>query len=131
VASLTMAICAAFRADWPVWLLDGVLFVAGFFRSLQFTAYNTIAYGDIPRPRMSAATTLYSTVQQLSLTMGVVAGAASLEISSWLSGHTAPAQGDYAAAFLVVSAVALVASPLCARLPADAGEQLSGHHERV
>ncbi len=33
-------------------------------------------------------------------------------------------------AFLVVSAAALAACPLCARLPANAGEQLTGHHER-
>ncbi|MGE4483186.1 MFS transporter [Acidocella sp.] len=130
VSAVTMAACAAFRPDWPVWLMDGVLFVAGFFRSLQFTAYNSIAYGDIPRQRMSAATTLYSTVQQLSLTMGIVAGAASLEVSSWFSGHATPDLSDYAVAFLVVALAALAACPLCARLPRNAGEVLSGHHDQ-
>lgn len=127
IAALSMAICAAFRPAWPVWLMDGVLFVAGFFRSLQFTAFNSIAYGDIPRARMSAATTFYSTVQQLSLTVGVVIGAASLEVSSWASGHSVPSLSDYGIAFLVVSGVALLAIPLCARLPRNAGAQLSGH----
>jgi hypothetical protein len=32
-----------------------VLLVGGFLRSLQFTAYNTLAYGDVSRERMSAA----------------------------------------------------------------------------
>ncbi|HTQ71414.1 MAG TPA: DHA2 family efflux MFS transporter permease subunit [Acidocella sp.] len=128
VAALAMALTAAFSPFWPAWLMCAVLFIAGFFRSLQFTAYNTIAYGDIPRPRMSAATTLYTTVQQLSLTLGVVLGAASLEISSWASGHAAPTLFDYEMAFLVVSAMALMASPLCARLQPDAGDTLTGHH---
>ncbi len=127
VASVTMALTAAFSPSWPALMMCGVLFVAGFFRSLQFTAFNVIAYGDIPRPRMSAATTLYTTVQQLSLTMGVVVGAASLEVSSWISGHTAPTLTDYDVAFLAVSAMALLAAPLCARLPRNAGDALTGH----
>ena len=61
--------CArAFRPSWPVALIYIVLLVGGFFRSLQFTAYNALAYGEIPRERMSAATSLYSTIQQVSLT---------------------------------------------------------------
>ena len=32
----------------------------------QFTAYNTLAYGDVPRARMSAATSLYTAGQQLA-----------------------------------------------------------------
>ena len=47
--------------SWPLAAIYAVLLTGGFFRSLQFTAYNTIAYADIPRARMSAATSLYST----------------------------------------------------------------------
>ena len=53
-----------------------VLLVGGFFRSLQFTAYNTLAYGDVPRSRMSAATSLYVTGQQLAATIGMSVGRA-------------------------------------------------------
>lgn len=126
IAALSVSVCAFLKPEWPVWLMDILLFVAGFFRSLQFTAYNSIAYGDIPRPRMSAATTLYATIQQLSLTLGVVIGAATLEISAWASGNNVPTQLDYIIAFLTISFIALCGAPLCANLPADAGEQLSG-----
>ena len=61
------------------------LLVGGFFRSLQFTAYNTLAYGDVPRSRMSAATSLYITGQQLAATIGISAGAVALEISRAMS----------------------------------------------
>ena len=127
ITAVAMAVTAAFSSAWPPVLMSAVLFAAGFFRSLQFTAFNTIAYGDIPRPRMSAATTLYTTVQQLSLTMGIVLGAASLEISSRLSGHASPALSDYRVAFITVSLIALLGSPLCARLPQTAGEALTHH----
>lgn len=127
IAGLGVSVCALFNPDWPIWVMDILLFVTGFFRSLQFTAYNTIAYGDIPRSRMSAATTLYATVQQLSLTLGVVVGAASLEIAAWAGGHHAPVQQDYVIAFLTISLIALGGVPLCMGLSATAGEQLSGH----
>jgi EmrB/QacA subfamily drug resistance transporter len=128
LAAGMIGLCATFQPSWPSLMLDGILFVSGFFRSLQFTAFNTIAYGDIARPRMSAATTLYSTIQQLTLTLGIVIGAATLEISARLHHHPTALKSDYALAFIVISAIAMLAVPLCARLPDNAGEALSGHH---
>ena len=40
---------------WPVPALYAVLIAAGFLRSLQFTAYNTIAYADIMPKNMNWA----------------------------------------------------------------------------
>jgi EmrB/QacA subfamily drug resistance transporter len=128
IASALISICAAFQPSWPALVLDVILFISGFFRSLQFTAFNTIAYGDVSRARMSAATTLYTTIQQLSLTLGIVVAAATLEVSAQMHGHATALKSDYAVAFLLVSAVAMLAVPLCARLRSDAGEALSGHH---
>ncbi|MDE8346740.1 MAG: DHA2 family efflux MFS transporter permease subunit [Acidocella sp.] len=127
-AAGSIAICAAFQPTWPLLLLDSVLLLSGFFRSLQFTAFNTIAYGDIPRARMSAATTLYATIQQLTLTLGIVIGAAILEISARAHHHATATRSDYALAFLIVGAVAALAVPYSLRLRPDAGEALSGHH---
>ena len=50
VAVLLLTVSAAFRPSWPVVLIYAVLMVGGFFQSLQFIAYNTIAYADVPRP---------------------------------------------------------------------------------
>ncbi|HTJ88575.1 MAG TPA: MFS transporter, partial [Acidocella sp.] len=128
LASGFIIACAAFQPSWPPLVLDAVLLVGGFFRSLQFTAYNTIAYGDIPRARMSAATSLYTTIQQLTLTLGIVVGAAVLEIASASSHHATASRADYALAFIVVGGISLLAVPFCARLQPNAGEELSGHH---
>ncbi len=119
--------CAAFRPSWPLLGLYAVLLVGGFFQSLQFIAYNTIAYADIPRERMSAATSFYTTFQQLMLTLGICVSAASLAASMAVHGHADSRLGDFTWAFLVVGTISLAASPTCARLPRDAGAELSGH----
>jgi EmrB/QacA subfamily drug resistance transporter len=131
LASGFIAICATFQPNWPSLWLDGILLVGGFFRSLQFTAYNTIAYGDILRARMSAATTLYATIQQITLTLGIVIGAATLEISAALRHHKTATVPDFHLAFLLVGFIAVLSVPICWRLRADAGEALSGHHAKA
>ncbi|MCU0985726.1 MAG: MFS transporter [Acetobacteraceae bacterium] len=124
---ITLAACAAFRPATPWWMLHGVLITGGFFRSLQFTAFNTIAFGDIRQHRMADATGFYSTMQQVSLTLGVVTAAAVLEASMVLGGRAAPGTGDFSAGFLVVSLAMALSVPVVARLPRDAGAVLSGH----
>ncbi len=128
LAALGIGACAFFERSWPPLLLDAILLVGGVFRSLQFTAYNTIAYGEISRARVSAATSLYSTVQQLSLTLGIVVAAAALEMLVALHHATRASVADYHWAFAVVACIAALAIPFCAMLPANAGEEMSGHH---
>jgi EmrB/QacA subfamily drug resistance transporter len=129
LSAVVVALTAAFRPSWPIIGIYGVLLVGGVFRSLQFTAYNTIAYADIPPQRMSQATSLYSTLQQLSLTMGVTLGAAALAVFGVIAGRSHPGLPDFSAAFLIVAAVMLPAAGLALRLPRSAGEEMSGHHE--
>jgi EmrB/QacA subfamily drug resistance transporter len=126
LSGVTLGLCAAFRPAWPGVALYGVLLLGGFFRSLQFTAYNTVAYGDIPRGRMSAATSLYATLQQLSLTIGVTAGAAALEVAMVLSSHDRPAVPDFSLAFVVIALVALAGAPFSLLMSRHAGAELSG-----
>ena len=87
IATLLLAATAAFRPTWPIAAIYSVLLLNGFFQSLQFMAYNTIAYADVPRPRMSAATSFYTTFQQMSLTLGIAVSAAVLAASIRLLGH--------------------------------------------
>jgi EmrB/QacA subfamily drug resistance transporter len=122
------AACAAFRPSWPVLALDAVLLIGGVFRSLQFTAFNTIAYADVPRSRMSAATSFYATFQQITITLGISIAAGSLELSTALSGHADPTIADYSWAFIIISLIGLISVPVCARLAAEAGDDVSGHH---
>lgn len=127
LATGCIALCAAFRPSWPLPAIYGVLLVSGFFQSLQFTAYNTIAYADIPSSRMGDAIGFYTTFQQLMLSLGICVSAAALHMSVLLSGRQHATLADFTTAFLVVTAISLLASPVCAQLPKDAGAAMSGH----
>ncbi len=48
-AAWAYAICGFFRPDWPLPLIFVILTACGFFFSLQFTAYNTVAYESMTR----------------------------------------------------------------------------------
>jgi hypothetical protein len=128
LSAVMIALCAAFRPTWPAAAIYGALLTGGFFRSLQFTAYNTLAYGDVPRSRMSSATSLYVTCQQLAATIGISAGAMSLEFSMALSGRQTPLPADFSHAFLVVAMFTLVAAPIALLMPRNAGDELTGRH---
>jgi EmrB/QacA subfamily drug resistance transporter len=125
-STIFLAAIASFRPSWPTVAIYAVLLVGGFFQSLQFTAYNTIAYADIERARMSSATSFYTTFQQLMLTLGICVSAGSLAGSLAITGHSHPLLSDYSAAFAVVALVSLAAAPTCARLSPNAGDELSG-----
>jgi len=127
ISAIFIAACAMFRPTWPLAGIYAILLAGGFFRSLQFTAYNTIAYADVPEPRMSAATSLYATFQQLSLTLGIIIGAGCLGGVSHLSGHAQPSLADFSWAFVGVATFTLFAGPLSQRLSDDAGSELSGN----
>lgn len=124
--SCFLAIYAAFRPDWPLLAIYALLLIGGFSQSLQFTAYNTIAYADVERERMSAATSFYTTMQQMMLSLGICVSAAVLQVSVAVSGRETPVMADFSAAFLTVTSIALLAAFICARLPRDAGDDLAG-----
>jgi len=129
IATGFLAICAAFRPSWPLMCINLALVVGGFFQSLQFTALNTVAYADIPQPRMSSATSFYATFQQLMLSLGICVSSALLALSMALTGHLIPHLSDFSVAFLGVTAISFMASPVCARLPLNAGSSMTGHVE--
>jgi EmrB/QacA subfamily drug resistance transporter len=55
----------------PAWLIVVQAFIFGFFTSMQYTSMNTLAYADIAKEQSSGATTIASTVQQMSISFGV------------------------------------------------------------
>ncbi len=130
LSALLLGLCAAFRPAWPTAAIYLVLLAGGFLRSLQFTAYNALAYGEIPRARMSAATSLYSTFQQVSLTLGIATAAAVLTVAMGFDGHSEPELADFSLAFLVVALVSLAAAPLSLLMPRDAASDVTGHRLR-
>ncbi len=126
VASAFIATNGFFTPATPVWLILSLLLVGGCFRSLEFTSLNTIVYADVPTPRMSAATSLVSVAQQLSLGTGIALGAFVLEAVSRARLETDLTAGDFGPAFVTVALVSAASSVFFRRLDPDAGAEMAG-----
>ena len=129
ISSAFLAACATFVHGMPYAAMVGILLSGGFFRSLQFTSINTIAYAEIDPPRMSRATSMVAAAQQLSLSTGVAVGALVVEITLRLKHSPSMGINDFPPAFLFVSLLAASAALIFMRLPPDAGAELSGRIE--
>jgi MFS family permease len=127
LAASGVAACALFSPSWPMVAIFLVLAAGGLSRSLQFTSLNTLAFADVPQAKLAAASAMSSTMQQLSVALGVVLGSLSLVGSQVLSGHVQPELGDFRIAFLVSGLVVLGCVPFALLLPRDVGSRVSGH----
>jgi EmrB/QacA subfamily drug resistance transporter len=125
IAAVFIALPATFTIATPVAVMTGLLLISGFFRSLQFTSVNALAFADVPTPRMSRATTLTSVAQQLSVSVGISIGAIALELSTRATGGEITAAA-FPPAFLVVGALVMTSTIPFLLLPGDAGDEMSG-----
>ena len=126
IASSLVAVCALFTVTTPVIFMLVVLFAGGFFRSLQFTSAMTIGFAEIEPDRMSRATSLAAVCQQLSVSTGVAVGALTVELVVGFHHEAAIGPGDFAPAFLVVAFISALSIFTFARMPPDAGAELTG-----
>jgi EmrB/QacA subfamily drug resistance transporter len=126
VSAAFLAACALFTVTTPLMIIFLILVVGGFFRSLEFTAINTVAYAEIEPAQMSRATTLVSVNQQLAVSAGVAVGAATVETTLWAHHLTELSADAFAPAFLVVALISAAASIFFWQMPVDAGHEISG-----
>ncbi|GLS43371.1 MFS transporter [Methylobacterium brachythecii] len=126
IASAFLALNGLFTAGTPHWLIVCALLFGGCCRSLQFTCVNAIAYADLDTREMSAATSLASVAQQISLSLGVTIGALALETSARVQGHASITAADFTPAFFTVALISAAAIFSFARLAPDAGAEVSG-----
>jgi len=126
VSSAFLAACALFVPGMPYAIMIAILLSGGFFRSLQFTSINTIAYAEIEPLKMSRATAMVAAAQQLALSTGVAVGALVVEITLRLKHATTMDALDFPPAFLIVSLLSASAALIFYRLAPDAGAELSG-----
>jgi EmrB/QacA subfamily drug resistance transporter len=127
VSATLVGACATFTPGVPFAWIIGILAVGGFFRSLEFTSINTIAYADVDSRRMSRATSLVAVAQQVSISVGVAIGALAVDITLWLRGRTTETitAADFQPAFLTIALIAACAVFVFMRMPPEAGEGLA------
>jgi EmrB/QacA subfamily drug resistance transporter len=125
ISAVLVAACATFTPGVSFAWIVGVLIVGGFFRSLEFTSLNTIAYADVDNRRMSRATSLVAVAQQVSISVGVAIGALAVDVTLWARGRDTITAADFQPAYLTIAVIAGCASFIFARMPADAGAELA------
>jgi EmrB/QacA subfamily drug resistance transporter len=101
----------------------------GFLSSLQFTSMNTLVYADIQEADTSMASTIASTLQQMSMSFGVAA--ASLTTAVFIPDrlHSDPRQMIHGIhlAFLVLGGLTVLSSAVFAELREEDGDSVSRH----
>ncbi len=133
VLTVNGMICAAFFFGYALltpetahWLIFVILIAGGFFRSLQFTSLNALAYSDVDEKQMSQATGIVSVGQQVALSGGVALAALVLEGARQWRRDPVLTAADFAPAFAAVAAVSVVAAFIHLWLAPDAGAEVSG-----
>jgi MFS family permease len=126
VSGVMIGAPAIFTRMTPISVMLLVLFVGGFFRSLQFTCINAICVAEIDQPEMSQATSFTSAFQQIALSLGITVGASILQLSLAIRHSDSLNGADFVPAFLLVGFVSTISFLSFARLPKDAGEEVAG-----
>jgi EmrB/QacA subfamily drug resistance transporter len=71
VLGVLLLLFATIGRGTPVWVIVLQAFCYGTFSSLQYTSMNTLAYADISEEQTSGASSIASTMQQMSISFGV------------------------------------------------------------
>ncbi|MDF1761371.1 MAG: MFS transporter [Coxiellaceae bacterium] len=79
ITPILISIClfelVTFTSVTPIWWIVTLVFIIGFFCSLQFTFMNTLNFVDIKAQDKSAATSVSSVMQQFAMSLGVCVAA--------------------------------------------------------
>jgi EmrB/QacA subfamily drug resistance transporter len=124
----TVCLFSLVVAATPIVMIVFLGLAVGFFNSLQFTSMNSMAYADIETPDSSMASTIASSLQQMSMSFGLACGSL---ITGWYLGGMP--QTDQAAvtvalhnAFLTLGALTVLSSLSFWALRAGDGKSVSG-----
>lgn len=83
---VTISLFSQVGPGTPVWAIVLLALAQGFFNSLQFTSMNSMAYADVDAADASMASTIASSLQQLSMSFGLACGSI---VTAWYLGDMA------------------------------------------
>ena len=128
---LLIGLFATIGFGTPVWLIVIQAFCFGFVASLQYTSMNTLVYADVTESQTSMASTIASTLQQMSMSFGVAA--ASLATALFIPDryHTDPAQMIHGVhkAFVALGLLTILSAAVFRELRPTDGRNVSRHEE--
>ena len=124
---LTIGLYGMVGHDTPLAAIVCISLMQGFFNSLQFSSMNTLAYADIEAGDTSMASTISSSLQQLSMSFGLAAGSL---VTAWFLGRVPQTNqvlvtGALHHAFLALAAMTVVSTAIFWRLRRKDGDSIS------
>jgi EmrB/QacA subfamily drug resistance transporter len=124
-----IGIFATVNGHTPAWLICLQAMGFGFLSSLQFTSMNTLVYADVTEADTSMASTIASTMQQMSVSFGVAA--ASLTTALFIPDRFHSNSGQMIhgihRAFLLLGGLTVLSALVFRRLRPDDGDNVSRH----
>jgi EmrB/QacA subfamily drug resistance transporter len=129
ILGLLIVLFATIGVGTPIWLIVALAFCFGFFSSLQFTSMNTLVYADVTSEQTSNASSIASTMQQMSMSFGVAG--ASLVTALFIPDRfrsTAPEMiHGIHRGFFVLGAITVLSTLIFGELKSRDGENTSRH----
>ncbi|MBN9490756.1 MAG: DHA2 family efflux MFS transporter permease subunit [Alphaproteobacteria bacterium] len=128
IVGVLIMLFATIDVGTPAWLIALQAFILGFFTSTQYTSMNTLVYADVSARQTSAASTIASTGQQMSISFGVASAsliAAMFVPESLRSDPTALIHGVHKA-FIVLGVMTMASSVVFMQLRKHDGGAISG-----
>jgi EmrB/QacA subfamily drug resistance transporter len=124
--AIIFGLVATLSPSSPLPLVVTLLLLSGAFRSIGFSAYNSLQFADIDPAHMSDANTLSSTMQQVAAALGIALGAVIVRLTDrYLGPSTLPAL-PYAVAFIVLAMLMVWPLVGALRLHRSAGDEVAG-----
>jgi EmrB/QacA subfamily drug resistance transporter len=125
---ITVGLFSRIDASTPVAVIVLLGLAQGFFNSLQFSGMNSMAYADIDAPDASMASSIASTLQQISLSFGLACGSL---VAGWYLGNVAQTNsaaviGALHHTFLTLGALTILSSLSFWTLRPQDGASVSG-----
>ena len=124
---VTICLFSGVSASTPIALIVLLGLAQGFFNSLQFSSMNSMAYADIKQADSSMASTIASSLQQMSMSFGLACGSL---VTAWYLGDLP--QSDQIAltsalhhAFLTLGVITILSSLSFWTLRNNDGENVS------
>jgi EmrB/QacA subfamily drug resistance transporter len=126
---LLIMLFATIGPGTPAWLIVVQAFSYGFVTSTQYTSMNTLVYSDVTVEETSSASTIASTMQQMSMSFGVAA--ASLTASLFVPNrfHTSSPEMIHGihSALLCLGSLTIVSTFVFSDLRSNDGDSVSQH----
>jgi EmrB/QacA subfamily drug resistance transporter len=127
ILGMLLMLFATIGPATPLWMIVLQAFCYGALTSLQYTSMNTLVYADIDEHRTSSASSIASTMQQMSVSFGVAAAGLTTAVFIPDRFRSNPAEMIHGIheAFLVLGGFTILSTIVFCRLKRGDGEDIS------